>query len=377
MGYLRFILAISVIASHNGLILGSSFIGGQMAVESFFIISGFYMALILNKKYLDIKHPYKTFIINRFLRIYPTYWIVLLLSVLLSLYWLHLGMDNYFNTYVAYARQINLFSLLFLIFSHITIFGQDLVLFVGLNTHSGNLFLTNNFLQTNPPLFTFMFIPQAWTLALEFMFYLLAPFLVRKSSKILVLVIFLSLLLRIILYMNGLNHEPWTYRFFPTEIIFFIFGIFSYRIFSAIKKKHINKEVFIIIYAVTFIYTFFYSHLPLLGLGWFNITQWVYYLALIVFIPFIFLFSQKSKFSNFVGEFSYPIYISHLLISIVLINFKIIKFNNPYFSLMSAVVSILFSYVLLKLIIYPIDKFRQRRVMNALPVNIKKTIDKN
>lgn len=333
-----------------------------MAVESFFIISGFYMALILSKKYNNIQNPYKTFIINRFLRIYPAYWFVLLFSALISLYWLFVGMDNYFNVYIKYASNMHFITLLFLIFSQLLLFGQDLVLFLGLNLNTGNLFFTNNFLQTNPPLFTFMFIPQAWTLALELTFYLMAPFLVKKSTKLLGFIIFISIILRIILYMNGLNHEPWTYRFFPTEIIFFIAGIMSYRLYLIIKKKSINKNVSLLIYIFTFCSTVFYYNFPSLQIAWFNVFQWAYYLILILLIPFIFLVSQKSKLNNFVGEFSYPIYISHLIISNILINFKFIKPNNPYFSLTSLMITILFSYILLKTIVYPIDIYRKNNI---------------
>ncbi len=51
MGLLRIILAISVLISNSTPNFGLKFIGGVMAVETFFIISGFYMSLILNEKY--------------------------------------------------------------------------------------------------------------------------------------------------------------------------------------------------------------------------------------------------------------------------------------------------------------------------------------
>ena len=57
--------------------------GGVVAVQAFYIISGFYMALILNTKYVGAG-AYRVFIGNRFLRIYPVYWVVLILTVVLS-----------------------------------------------------------------------------------------------------------------------------------------------------------------------------------------------------------------------------------------------------------------------------------------------------
>jgi len=73
MGYLRIILALSVIFYHAGNIFGYTGMNGLMAVHVFFIISGFYMAFIVINKYSKSKKPYFTFISNRFLRIYPIY----------------------------------------------------------------------------------------------------------------------------------------------------------------------------------------------------------------------------------------------------------------------------------------------------------------
>jgi peptidoglycan/LPS O-acetylase OafA/YrhL len=79
MGLIRLLLAISVITTHSTSIFGLNFIQGQIAVEIFFMISGFYMALILIEKY-NKKTDYKIFISNRLLKIFPTYWLILVIS---------------------------------------------------------------------------------------------------------------------------------------------------------------------------------------------------------------------------------------------------------------------------------------------------------
>ena len=84
MGLIRLLLAISVITVHASPIFGLNFIQGQLAVEVFFMISGFYMALILSEKYTSNK----TFIGNRFLKIFPTYWIILVLCLIYQLIYL-------------------------------------------------------------------------------------------------------------------------------------------------------------------------------------------------------------------------------------------------------------------------------------------------
>ncbi|MCX6311853.1 MAG: acyltransferase, partial [Bacteroidetes bacterium] len=75
MGSIRTLLALSVVVFHSYFIFGERLIGGLVAVQAFYLISGFYMAMILNEKYKAGKGSYKLFITNRFLRIYPAYWV--------------------------------------------------------------------------------------------------------------------------------------------------------------------------------------------------------------------------------------------------------------------------------------------------------------
>jgi peptidoglycan/LPS O-acetylase OafA/YrhL len=75
MGSLRLILALSVFLAHTGSLFGVFLVGPSVAVQSFFLISGFYMALVLNEKYKG-SGSYYLFITNRLLRLLP-YWVVL------------------------------------------------------------------------------------------------------------------------------------------------------------------------------------------------------------------------------------------------------------------------------------------------------------
>ena len=80
MGLIRVLLAISVFMDH---VRGSSMIellsgwGGHNAVEVFFFISGFYIALILDINY----KTYKSFLMNRCLRLFPIYYAIIFLVV--------------------------------------------------------------------------------------------------------------------------------------------------------------------------------------------------------------------------------------------------------------------------------------------------------
>ena len=371
MGIFRILLAISVIAAHNGPIFGSSLIGGQMAVESFFIISGFYMALILNEKYYKTKNPFSMFISNRFLRIFPLYWTVLFLSIIFSLYLFSIHLNGMLHNYIVYIPNTGISSILFLVISQLIIFGQGVALFLGVNLNTHMLYFTSYFLNTNLPLFTFMFIPQAWSLELELTFYLIAPFLVKKSYKAISIFLILSFILRIILYNYGLNHEPWTYRFFPTELFFFLSGAISYKFYRRFNN-YLNSKVFLVMIGFLLLVTVFYQYIPGFYMKWFELKQWIYYLGVAILTPSMFLITKSNKLINRIGELSYPVYISHLLVTDFLISFHFqqLLYIKHFFSLITVISSIIFSFMLLKVIADPIEKYRQGRLKRA-PVVIK------
>lgn len=56
MGVLRLILAVSVILNHSPIALAPwrPLVPGDLAVQAFFVISGFYMSLVLSTKYLGV-----------------------------------------------------------------------------------------------------------------------------------------------------------------------------------------------------------------------------------------------------------------------------------------------------------------------------------
>ena len=68
MGVVRVLLALAVLLSH---LPPASYkiLSGALAVQAFFVVSGFYMALVLDGKYRDTWLFYS----NRILRLAPTY----------------------------------------------------------------------------------------------------------------------------------------------------------------------------------------------------------------------------------------------------------------------------------------------------------------
>jgi len=362
LGLLRVVLALFVVIEHANTFHFFNFPGAVLAVKVFFIISGFYMTLILDKKYVG-KGSYSLFISNRLLRLYPIYWVVLGLTVLISfsshfLYndWLRL------TAYVVYDDILTIKALLFLGFTNIFLIGQDLYLFLGLDVHSGNLFFTSNFSQTDPRFYSFLFVPQAWTLSLELMFYIIAPFIVRKKLKIVILLIFISLLIRgfIYFYLN-MPYDPWTFRFFPNELVFFLLGVISYRIYEYINRITVNKKLIIALISIFYFLMIFNRYLPETGVLEY-IVPIIFYTIACLSIPFIFQMTRNNSKDNRIGELSYPIYITHLLI------IYIVRILFDYYDVQLdmgptiIIITIIVSYVLLKLVADPIEKLRQSRV---------------
>lgn len=358
MGFIRLLLAISVVLAHSTPIFGLNFAGGEAAVEAFYMISGFYMSLILNEKYVSQKHAYLLFISNRFLRLFPVYWAILGLTLL---FWICVGHHfvtgsaaNSLRMFLTYFHSMSAWSILFLIFTNVCLFFQDAVMFMGLNTHTGHLFFTADWKTTDPLLFYFLFVPQAWTLGLELLFYVLAPLLVRRKLMVVFACIFVSGVIRIVTYQNGLHHDPWTYRFFPSELALFLLGNVSYRIYKKIQGLPLRQARLNIPWAAAACAILLFSTVN------FHFEKGLFYLLICICLPFIFERTKRLKLDSYIGDLSYPVYLNHVLILSILGYFG---FSNArWLGLVLALASILFAIVLNELVAKPIERFRQSRV---------------
>ena len=358
MGILRFLLAIAVVIAHSSPIFGISLVGGEIAVKTFFIISGFYMALVLREKYVGVNNSYILFISNRLLKLYPIYWIMLLFSILLSFvtYYQHglAGSQKINNLVTAISNgSMTIFTFIWYIFSTIFLIFQDWFIFIGLNS-DGTLTFIKDFHVSKSALINFIFLPQSWTIGLEILFYLMAPFLVKRMNWELGILFFLSLLLRSVLQSEGFYNDPWSYRFFPCEILYFLIGIFSHRFYLKVKlfsNQRIEKSSTALVIILTIGYQFFNS-----------IAIWgdMYLISVALLIPFVFQHSKNNSFDNKIGELSYPIYMSHITILII-----IEKSHLPLIQSLgttTAMVTVVFSFILNKLVTGRIERYRQKRV---------------
>lgn len=335
-------------------------VGGQLAVQAFYMISGFYMTLVLKEKYIGQNKSYKLFLGNRFLRLYPTYWFILILTVLLSLFagaisdgvfWLRL------QPYFTNIHAFNFGSLIPLFLANLLLIGQDWIMFLGIDPSTSQLFFTTNFWKTDPQLYTFLLVPQAWTIGVEITFYLVAPLLVRLRFFWIVLIALFSLLFRLVLISKGLSHDPWSYRFFPNELLFFMLGTIAYYIYKRLQKLKLSSTWLWTPTLLVILNTLFFASVEIPHKYEIYLTE--FFLAL----PFIFLYSKDNKFDQKIGDLSYPVYMSHMLFVMIIGKLSFIT-NILGEGITVALSTILLSILINHFIANPLEKFRQRRVVS-------------
>lgn len=373
MGSLRLVLALTVFLSHTNSLFGLLLVGPSVAVQSFFLISGFYMALVLNEKY---KGPgsYYLFITNRFLRLLPAYWVVLVLIVLMiySLRsfspeepWISYNLKMFFP-FLDIKAQASI------IFSNVFIIGQDVLRIFGIDPRSGSFVLTTDPAKGSalmPPVYAFFFNPPAWSIGTELLFYLIAPFLVRGKKALLAL-LSLSLLLRVVMFYSGYTSKAWQFQFFPTELALFLLGVLSYKLYQA-KKSFFSSGFGL--YATVFVIaaTVLYQFMPGLEVQGADMKKWFYYVLLIFLIPGAFSYTSASRADRYLGDLSYPVYVVHyaVLWLWVLVRDRLLDtVDLSVLHLGMLALTLLLSVALFHLVIKPMERFRQSRVKSAPPL---------
>jgi peptidoglycan/LPS O-acetylase OafA/YrhL len=334
-------------------------VGGKLAVQAFFLISGFYMSLILNEKYSTDARGVWLFYSNRFLRIYPLYWSVLLLA--LSVYGLEYLLPRYFHSLGVidllskYWHEFGIETKLYLLLSNLSIIGLDAVYYLRFDLQHPTL--TDNWYSYKPYAFQFQFIPQAWSLSIEVLVYAIAPFLFRKSIWFLVSIFLLSFLARTITYDAGYNYDPWFYRFFPFEIGLFVAGSVAYRLYrssSMIKNKLLGCVAFGLCVLLILGHQFVpYTNGSTFG---FTYQELMFLVPFSAAVPAVFSISKHWRADRWIGELSYPVYLCHLIV---------VPMCNGSFGwggITPAVGTLAMAALLVKSLDVPLERFRQNRV---------------
>jgi peptidoglycan/LPS O-acetylase OafA/YrhL len=332
--------------------------GATVSVQCFYIISGFLIALILNEKYVGPGEKY-LFYSNRFLRIFPLYWIFLALELIVSL-----------AGYVAANRgalaiwhdnwpRLGPVDVTYLVLTNLFLFGQDHTLFLRLG--GSGLEWTTQFHMSDPGVFDFMLVPQAWSLSLELLFYLIAPFIVRRSMWSIGLIALVCLAARTAGYVMGLQNDPWSYRFFPFELSAFLAGALSYRISQRFKGIHLHGIAKVSAFGIIPAIILF----PLYDSGadiFFTASHIGLYVYLIAALPVLYLLTRDVDWDRIAGDLSYPVYLCHLIPVQLIQGSGVLAPHAAARAALVAAASIALAAVVTRFVEIPIDKFRQSRM---------------
>ncbi|MEW5941286.1 MAG: acyltransferase family protein, partial [Chloroflexota bacterium] len=220
-------MTLSIVSIHSGKnVFPWDVKNGLETLELFFMISGFYMAMI-SAKYKSAAEFYA----SRGMRIFIPYYVILAFVILLSsVSGLTTGFWLSMESFVKWSPERNgLLGVVLTALTNLTVFFQDWVFFI---QHNGGqaLTLTAHFKQSPTPLYLYLLIQPAWSISIEIVFYLFVPLLARMKTRWLVLIAALSLAARVFTYqVLGLVDDPFLFRFFPFELLLFVVGMISYR----------------------------------------------------------------------------------------------------------------------------------------------------
>jgi peptidoglycan/LPS O-acetylase OafA/YrhL len=303
MGLIRMLLAYAVVISHATAI-DIELIPGSVAVQLFFIISGFYMSLVWSTKYSEQGICF--FYVNRLLRLFPTYVLVLLISLL----FLCMSDVGIFTNVAKMKVALGAGPLVAatLVWTNLGIIGQELLYLLKIDQANGSLswlFTGADKLEA----WKFLLVPQAWSLSMELYFYALVPFILNLRYRWISIIFLASLALRVYIVLKGQELEYLPRRFFPSELCFFLTGVFSYRFLELVrkynKKKYVTGTLALLIFVSVILY---YQRVDFPGA--------LALLACVGFflMPFIFDLTKNSRLDAFAGKISFPIYMIHFLI---------------------------------------------------------------
>jgi peptidoglycan/LPS O-acetylase OafA/YrhL len=292
---------------------------------------------------------YRLFITNRFLRIYPTYWLILIATIVLAYIFSFAGLGSEpFGIRPPEPSNFWLYASPADIFQDVSIIGRL------------------DYLQLNDDLHQHLAIGQAWTLVLELLFYVVAPFIVRKWRLLTALLVG-SLLIRYLVIHHALTHNiPLTDRFFPSELGFFLLGSLAYFLYRRVRTRAIAPRLLTGITLSFVLFTLCYAYLPVdTRVRWMIFRDAYYVVSLALAIPFLFLWTKKSRIDRFIGELSYPVYLTHVTVLTLLLNSPVRHWAGSYIALTTIGVTVVVSLLIVQYFERPIEEARQRRLHQA------------
>ena len=330
------------------------------------MISGFFITLVLceNPAYQDTIRFY----FSRYLRLWPMYFVCAIPALLLSSYNLFSFGDQSIS-YAAAFRQLDWLGKSYVLFSNLTMFFQEWSLFLQANWQTGALSFTSDFnAGTTPIVYKLLWDVPAWSLSIELIFYLLAPFVVRSPVRVMCLTA-ASLAVRIFIARRFALLDPWGCRFVPSELCMFGLGSLAYHFHhklipwapAAIRRVAMTGAG---IAGMSFLMIAIAFHTDVSWLWQSSKALLIYsplfLLAVAIFVGPIFALTRSSKLDRWLGDMSYPIYLSHVPVFAAMTAFGLLASPTSYNVALFATVVV--SAALLWVIDAPVSRFRKSQL---------------
>jgi peptidoglycan/LPS O-acetylase OafA/YrhL len=368
VGYLRILLALCVAVGHLQSHLYSAsdstiiFVGPAVAVKLFFIISGFYMAMIFHKHYATTG----MFLVSRAVRLFPAYWLTIAFCVAAALWFRNPYVGPFLNLDFWSVVRTPAAAVVSFTLSNLTFLGIDFSYFICYQPTPATHF---SFIWDLPCpdgqslLLSHAVVPAAWTLSLEWYFYLLVPLFCSLNTRRVAVVAGSSFLLAVaIVVFTNLNpwHQfgnfnPLNRGFFPAELYLFLLGFLAYRLRDVIPKPMAATCV-----ALGAVVILGYQHIPVFD--WQNLAgaNFVLYFVFALALPKLFELGSRIPGERLAGDLSYPIYICHGAVQSVILALALHEQMSLFMWLSANVLIVMIASALLLVVTAPIEKFRLR-----------------
>jgi peptidoglycan/LPS O-acetylase OafA/YrhL len=352
MGTVRFLLALCVVVTHSpgSAILGFSLLNGITAVQCFYVISGFLITMVLNQRaeYQNLRNFY----LSRYLRLWPTYAVVALLSLIFF---------NRTAMFGALPALLDWPGLAFVAFSNLTLFFQDWFLFARFD--HGHLVPTANFSEwPGAQVNSFLLVPQCWSIGVELTFYAIAPFVCRRWWSLAALAIFGGVARAMIAKLFPPFAGPWLYRFAPSEMLLFGSGGLAYFISHAICPRYPEAFKSLSYIALGCFSAVVFGLVPSAWLisnsATLNLMLVPVSALLVVSAGTLFYGMRDNKWDQYIGELSYPMYVSHIFVMSIIVTYLPMELRTG--NLAYVVLTITFSVLLYVGVTIPADALRKR-----------------
>jgi peptidoglycan/LPS O-acetylase OafA/YrhL len=324
-GIVRFILAWFVVLAHVGHTYQYS---SALAVYAFYMLSGFLMTLIMQERYEYSARGASRYFLNRSLRIYPQYWLICILTILV------IAILSEENTALVHPA---------LRFPH--------------STHEilSNIFIFGLYPESIHPMARL--VPQAWALHVELVFYVLIGLFLGRNLTIAIIWFAASIAYHVLANIYGMpRYSP----VFAASIAFSI-GSLLYHIRPMLRDIFpYSPKIMVTITLAYVAFVLISGNIP------FAETKIPFYLNLIFFVICLYQLSliprdnkKATAIDAWFGDLSYPIYLNHWIVGTIIALTLGVRPSLTLF-LYSIPIVFLLSYASAKFVEIPIEIVRAR-----------------